>query len=290
MSVAPEYRKRSNVCLPVVFLYLLIAVAGCRPPVASDPQSLAFDLTKEEKERAISSVQMSSLHFIKNQGQIDESVNYYVKGRSGTVYFKPDVVVFHFVREKRSAEVNELPGEPLDRRSRLRKMIEETDKGLDRLVFRMRFEGANSNPEVVGRKELLGKVNYFIGSDQSKWYSGIPTFEEILYKNIYDGIDLKFYFRKGNPEYMFIAGPGADPSKVVLHYEGVEGLDLSPEGNLIISTRFGDFVEKSPQLYQEIAGVKVPVGGTFELKGDNRVVFDIPSYDSKYSLMIDPSL
>ena len=54
----------------------------------------------------------------------------------------------------------------------------------------MQFLGANSDAQVTGGALLPGKVNYFLGSDVSKWHRDLPTYSQISYSNLYSGIDL----------------------------------------------------------------------------------------------------
>jgi len=52
---------------------------------------------------------------------------------------------------------------------------------------------------------MLGhKSNYFIGNDPSEWQTNVPSYSQILYKNIYPGIDLKYYSNGGSLKYDLI--------------------------------------------------------------------------------------
>ena len=101
--------------------------------------------------------------------------------------------------------------------------------------------GANKCPEIVAEGLQECKVNYFIGNDRGKWQTNIPTYSAVVYKNIYDGIDLKFYGSNRQLEYDIIVKPGADPSKVRFTYEGIEDLQVNNNGDLeIILSRLGE--------------------------------------------------
>src|ERR1035438_7085565 len=50
------------------------------------------------------------------------------------------------------------------------------NKPEDGAVLRMRLAGSNPSPQVTGQDELPGKSNYFIGNDQAKWHSKVPTY------------------------------------------------------------------------------------------------------------------
>ncbi|HHT9153007.1 MAG TPA: DUF7948 domain-containing protein, partial [Candidatus Hypogeohydataceae bacterium YC40] len=90
------------------------------------------------------------------------------------------------------------------------------------------------------RNALEGKVNYFIGNDPSKWHSDIPTYQEILYPKLYEGIDAVYRGVPGGMKYEFIVHPGANPEDIKLAYTGIEGLSIDESGNLIIHTALGE--------------------------------------------------
>ena len=73
----------------------------------------------------------------------------------------------------------------------------------------MKFDGANTQPTITGADKLSGIVNYFLGNDQEKWRTNIPTFAKIEYTEIYPGIDLAYYGNQCKLEYDLIVAPGA---------------------------------------------------------------------------------
>jgi hypothetical protein len=163
---------------------------------------------------------------------------------------------------------------------------EQEKKTYERLVFRLSFEGADPKVEVIGQKERGGKVNYFIGSKKN-WHSNIPIFDEVLYRNIYPGVNLKFYLEGSNPRHVFTLKPGVNPSVIRLSYAGgVDQLSLNPEGGLSILTSFGAFPEKAPTAYQEIDGKRVERAVSYEMAGEKDVILKVPDFDSRYPLVI----
>ncbi|KFI37863.1 hypothetical protein HY02_02020 [Peptococcaceae bacterium SCADC1_2_3] len=86
--------------------------------------------------------------------------------------------------------------------------------------------------------------------------------------------------------------PGARPETIKLAYQGIEGLELAPGGELLIKTAAGNLKEAKPDLYQEIAGEKVTVEGSFALAEGEKTAygFAVAAHDSRYPLVIDPLL
>ena len=55
-------------------------------------------------------------------------------------------------------------------------------------------------------------MNYYVGTDPSRWYSGVPTFARVHYQNVYPGVNLVFYAENDKLEFDFQVAPGSDPA------------------------------------------------------------------------------
>ena len=148
--------------------------------------------------------------------------------------------------------------------------------------------------ELTGRELLAGKVHYFLGNDPKKWHTNLPTYQAVLYREAYPGIDLKFYGTGRQLEYDIIVKPGADPGQVQFQYSGIKKLALTQAGDLAITLPDGgELVQKKPLVYQEIGGRRLPREGRFQVArvdGHWRYGFKVPSYDRGQPLIIDPVL
>jgi hypothetical protein len=51
----------------------------------------------------------------------------------------------------------------------------------------------------------------------------VPSYEQIRYRNLYPGIDLRLFAHNGTAKYEFIVSPGADPGQIRMAYEGTSG-------------------------------------------------------------------
>jgi hypothetical protein len=92
-------------------------------------------------------------------------------------------------------------------------------------------------------------------------------------------------------KYDFIVHPGSDLSQIRIKYEDVNDVGLLPDGNLSVSTDFGQLLEKAPRIYQDIDGKVKEIPGAFNLMGDNEFGFLANGqYDSSKDLVIDPEL
>jgi len=211
------------------------------------------------------------LLFIENQGQVAEAVSYYVKASGQTLYLMGKGIVFDLIRYERT-EAAEMAG-----------------RQGERLVYSLNFVGASSQPIIEGVDKEGAVVNYFIGNDPDRWRSGIATYRELIYRDIYPNIDLRLYGSSGTLRYDFIVRPGAGPESIALAYDGIEGLAIE-DGGLVVSTAFGDMVQSRPYIYQQIGSEVVEVDGGFRLGSDNSYGFHVGAYNTDYPLVIDPVL
>ncbi len=144
------------------------------------------------------------------------------------------------------------------------------------------------NPTIMGDKPINALSNYFIGNDPSKWGKDCKTFQAITYQNMYPNVDVRYYTNNGLLKYDIIVKPGADLSKIVLQFDGVDELKVQNE-QLIIKTSVGEMKELAPYSYQVINGFKKEVACRFLVAG-NTVRFNIPEYAKNTTLVIDPTL
>lgn len=154
-------------------------------------------------------------------------------------------------------------------------------------LYTVEFAGANPAPEVTPEKPTGAYNNYFIGKDPSKWSSRCRVFQGVTYKNLYPGIDVRYYTEAGSLKYNLIVHPGADLSQVRLQYKGASG--LYTKGNrLHIGTPLGETLETEPVSYQPNDTGRTEVTCKYKVKG-NTLYFDVPDYDPRNTLVIDPT-
>ncbi len=155
-------------------------------------------------------------------------------------------------------------------------------------AYNMRFLGASAMTEFVAEKPTGEESNYFLGNDSTKWQRGIKNYLNVLQKNIYPGIDIRYYSYGGRLKYDFIVQPGADPSRILMKYDGVDGMRIKNK-ELVLETSLGVSKELSPYSYQIVDGTKKEVGCSYTLQG-NVVRFNLDRYDGKSLLVIDPTI
>jgi gliding motility-associated-like protein len=153
--------------------------------------------------------------------------------------------------------------------------------------YEVEFVGADLS-SVTKTKEQPEYYNYFLGNNKSKWANSIKAYGNLLFNEIYEGVDLKLYSNGANLKYDFVIKPNANVNTLKLNYKYINGIELL-NNELIIKTSVGNVVEKEPFAYQIINGVQKQVKCKYVLLSDNSVGFVFPEgYNKNYELLIDP--
>lgn len=156
------------------------------------------------------------------------------------------------------------------------------------LVYNLVFESCNKALiNTVGEKKLHN--NYLIGNDVNKYVRSVNEYEQINYKNIYNNINLSYYFKNELLEYDFILYPGANVNDIKLRFDGVNSISVDENNNLLVQTPWGLHIENAPYAYQVVGGIKQRVDVQYALIDRNTFGFKITGdYDKNNTLVIDP--
>ena len=236
--------------------------------------------------------QYANLEFIENKGQWDSRVKF--KGAISNGAFFLEEKGFTVVKEsdedmERVAEHfhGHTHGNNSDVAARKAAPPTQPNLTVRAHAYRVQFVNA-SQPTVVPDKPLDNYNNYFIGNDPEKWASNCRIFQAVTYREIYPGIDVRYYTSEGKLKYDILVKPGADISRIAMKYDGVDELFLKNE-ELVIKTSVGEMRELAPYSYQIIDGQRKEVVSRFKLAG-KQVQFSLENYDKNLPLVIDPTL
>ncbi|HXJ96314.1 MAG TPA: choice-of-anchor D domain-containing protein [Terriglobia bacterium] len=273
--------------------------AGTSPSEFAQPASQAQNGHKSSLEDGSKSWREQyaklPLSFEANLGQTDPQVKFLSRGSGYTLFLTKRDAVLTLHRSK----VNGNPSRSATPSSKPTDAAHQATSALH-----MSLAGANAHLSPAGADELPGKVNYFIGNDPKKWQSNIPTYGKVQYPNVYPGIDLTYYGNQGQLEDDFVVSPGADPRSIRLRLRGADKVQVSPSGDLILSTRAGEVRLRKPEIYQalpvsmsamrnrssKLTLTRRPVSGHYVVRHHNEIGFEVGAYDRTQPLVIDPVL
>lgn len=210
------------------------------------------------------------LYFIPNNGQTGAQAKFYARTPGYTLWLTSEGMVF-------------------DRTVKKKNSLRQWSRDVSKCVF----PGANPNPEMVPVELTAHRVFYLKGRSGTK-HRGLNTSKAVLYKNIYNGIDLKVYGIEKKVEYDWVVKPGADPSTIAFQYKGIKHTCIDKMGNLEITSALGTWIHKKPVAFQLIDGKKKQVEAAFKIKKSsnnnlkNTYSIRVGKYDTQKPLIIDP--
>jgi len=153
-------------------------------------------------------------------------------------------------------------------------------------AVKVRLPETNAIAEGVGMKEE--KYNYLnFGTSSSA--KNVRAFKEIIYKNLWPNIDLRFYCSPGTRlKYEFILSEGADINKIRLEYSGQESMAIE-NGHLVIGTSLDEITELKPIAWTGDGQQKDHLSCSYQLT-ENLLTFQTDEYPKESKMVIDPEL
>ncbi|MBD3219319.1 MAG: VWA domain-containing protein [candidate division Zixibacteria bacterium] len=249
-------------------------------------QSFDNPAISANKQTVLQNMSLSPLCFTENQGQWDERAFFRANAGGATMWFTREGVYYQFVRKIDKDISNpdhpfQTPYEP----------FELKPDSFEQLVIKASFVGANPDPVMSGEELMEYKCNYFIGNDPNNWHTDVSNYKAVQFRDIYPGIDLKYYGNGKQMEYDFIVSPGTDYTQIQIKYEGARSLSVNSSGELVVETDWGDVIERKPIIYQMDSGKRQRIEGEYKITDNSTFSFKLDdSYNPNLPLIIDPVL
>lgn len=245
------------------FRFLTAAILSM---VASAATAKDHDISKEKLQ-----AQLSSVSFVENKGQVTDQH----QKRRTDIDFKigtQDINIFigdgtvHYQWNKSS--IKEVAG---------RKNTWTDAYRMDVVLL-----GANQHAEVVAEQ----KQDFFESYYSSQYTGTAASYNRVVYKNIYPGIDWVLYTQNDQLKYDFIVHPGGNAKDIKLQYKGATALNMK-DGALTASTPYGSITEHKPYSYDAVT--KNEIASSFALS-ENTLSFNIAAGTGTNDIIIDPLL
>lgn len=157
------------------------------------------------------------------------------------------------------------------KRHELNETVQRGEKG-KMVVWNLRFAGGNAKPEILSSGKQEAYANYLQGNDSSRWSTNVPQYDELVYKNAWNNIDVKFSESGGKLKYDLILRPGARISDIRLSWEGIDSLATDGK-KLAVYTPAGMWEETIPASFYAGIGSTTNVNVYYIITGKNEISF-----------------
>jgi hypothetical protein len=196
---------------------------------------------------------MDSSHFTENLGQWEDHIRFLAQTSFGYAALSEDGVSYYVVQEEKVH------------------------------VIKLTFQNAETNYP-IGWGDVGFDSNYFYGNDSTKWVTEARSYEKVLYKEVWPGIDILYYFKTGNLKYDIIISEHSTPQAISFFIEGHRELDIDEDGlEIYISEGVSISDTDLVAFYED--GSTVPI--QFKKTSDHSFGFDVEKMDGR-TLTIDP--
>ena len=207
--------------------------------------------------------------FIENKGQLHDQYNNkrndiisFVEGGKYNCYIKANGISYQLYKGfKKDSDTNQ-------------------HFNINRIDFQYLNTNSNTKKELSGLNKDF--INYYLDTNE-KGITNVKTAKELLIHDLYNNIDLKYYFKEANLEYDFIVKPNGNINDIKIKIDGSKSLKIDKAGNLIISTVNGDIIQNKPIAWQENKTIEAK----WEIKIEE-VSLIVDNYDHAKTLIIDP--
>ena len=198
-------------------------------PTAAKSQRMTMDVPDIDQGEWAPAA--SSLVFEENVGQFDKRVQYQMRSGNTTLLITNDAIWFSLTELSNKSSSMEEKGTSIGDEVRIK-----ADRQFN---LRLRYEGANPNPNLEPLGKLDTQISYLLGSDSSEWYSDIPVWSGVRYVDIYPGVDLEISGLNGHLNQKLVLREPTSLLDVHLLVEGAD--DLVLDGNYLhLTTPLGD--------------------------------------------------
>lgn len=153
------------------------------------------------------------------------------------------------------------------------------------------FAGASRAARLLGERRSPTRYHYYTGNDHQRWRADVPAYQSLLYQDLYDGIDLRVRNEAGTLEYDVLIEPGASVDQVVFRLDGVTGLKVAADGELLLQTAQGILRQTPPRTWEVLPnGARRALPAAFRVIDKTHYGFTVPKRDAKLALVVDPGL
>ncbi len=220
---------------------------------------------------------ISQQYFIENKGQWPEEVLYLTQMKGLNTWITTRGIQLELYKTEKNKENT----------STISNYCQIENLEYKSIGQRINYDFVNCNSKVIanGKMKQSAYKNFFVGNDQNKFTTNVTLYGQVIVNEIYDGIDIRYYFEDNFLKYDFIVHPWADANQIEINIVGSDKTYLNTKGELVLTTLFGEIQNKNLYCYQQEN--KKKVDGKFTNNRGNWSL-DIETYDKSQTLIIDP--
>ncbi|MCD6065033.1 MAG: hypothetical protein K0R82_2944 [Flavipsychrobacter sp.] len=150
------------------------------------------------------------------------------------------------------------------------------------------FVNSSAAMTTHGSGRSADMLNYYTEYTPEKGITAVRSYDKVLYKNVWAGIDVEFLLAGEKPKYNFILHPGAKLADIKLDIKGAKSITQNGNG-LSIATTLTTLEETVPYSYYSLAAGKTEVNAKLQANSDGSYGVSVSqNIPANATLVIDP--
>ncbi|MGA1822828.1 MAG: fibronectin type III domain-containing protein [Thermoplasmatota archaeon] len=203
--------------------------------------------------------------FIENEGQFRDGISFMSRTSFGSVGLSGGSIYYNLM----TSNIGDIEGGMMEG-----------------MIVEVEFVDSNDViPEGEGLVET--RFNYILGNDPARWISGVNGYVSVYYRNIWDGVDLRFHGAGGKLKYDLILDSGADHHDIKMKVSGVEELVVEGGSLKMIVDGSISVIDDNLRIFYKDCGEELDAAFRTDRLSYG---FDIEEYDQSRSIVIDPEV
>jgi hypothetical protein len=273
--------------LSLVFLCIMSAVvcldAGHDLPKPLQPRNENRETSLPDTIRSI----ICEVRFVENNGRYPPQVRYTAAFANGCVFFCDREIVYSYRQSRETGRTRSQCGNNEKRFSR-KAETESRTRGFRTVSYSVRYAGSRPACTPAGlhpRSELTRVIS---GRNPALHTVASKTYDTLVYRNVYTGVDLYFYNNAGRLKSEYRMRDPRSYSRIELVYRRVRSLSVREDGALSVSTGGTACIEEAPTSFQDSGALRASVPVAYYVSSGHRLRFRIGKLHDDMPLVIDP--
>lgn len=280
----------------IVIGLLLVSVVNAQSPILVENNAFMQDMLKEAslEEAKLTSMQEqftkteNVISFEENMGQMKDQfdnlrpdVLYYGNTNGMNYYLKNGGLSYQFSKVESWEEVADTE-QSATKAAQIKKVPKEIS------TYRVDVDWLNANKDFSVEKgsELAGYSNYYNVAAGQEPVLKVKKYEAVTLKNVWEGIDIRYYSNNELLESDYLIAAGADYKQIQFEVKGAQ-VSINNEGSLVLNTPYGQITEGSLKVYQN--GVLLDAFWQLSPTENGGIVsFLVLDYNPLMAMLIDP--
>ena len=255
------------------------------------PMSLnEYDSHKNNKGNLIEAVNKDII-FVPNKGQIVDTdgklrpdILYKAELNGVDLYLTKKGMSFVFYKYEDKPQ--NLAAGKKDVKDELHPFKDESLKDIIVKMYRMDLDivSMNSNFSTLNEEQTEEYFNYYY-AHCPEGITNVHGYRKVVYKNVYDNIDMVFHSNEKGFKYDFIVRPGGNVSDIKLKYENEDAVLITKKGKMKALNPFGELETDVLYTYQSDGKV---IESYYKKDADGTISIQTSEYNRSKNLIIDP--